>query len=135
MYSGIAPDITLPPNPADGPAPEGPEAETRAPFARKYEQVFREAGLGAYGDDPPAVAARVATSPVRDALLAALDDWAVSDVDLTRAKWVLTVARLADPDPCATAFGISTRWRMTPSSRNWPHKQTWIGNRHTCCCS
>ena len=46
-----------------------------------------------------AVAARVGDSPVRKALVAALDDWAGCTPDKRRRAWLLRVARLADPDP------------------------------------
>jgi tetratricopeptide (TPR) repeat protein len=67
-----------------------------------YEGAFRSAGFGSMGDDPARVAARVAESNIRASLLPALDDWAVcaaySD-DAGRQRWVLEVARRADPDP------------------------------------
>jgi hypothetical protein len=43
---------------------------------RAYAEAFAEAGLGEVGDDEAEVAGRVAASPVREALVAALDDWA-----------------------------------------------------------
>jgi serine/threonine-protein kinase len=66
---------------------------------RDYEAAFRDAGLGTVQDDPADVAARVRSSAVRGALVAALDDWAVSVADKTRRRWLLEVARQADPDP------------------------------------
>ena len=66
---------------------------------RDYEAAFRDAGLGTVQDDPADVAARVRSSAVREALVAALDDWAVSVADKTRRRWLLEVARQADPDP------------------------------------
>ena len=69
------------------------------PPGRRYEEAFREAGLGAPGDDPAEAAARVRASPVREALVAALDDWSACAVDLDQQAWVLAVVRLADPDP------------------------------------
>ena len=74
--------------PGDGPPP-----------ARLYEEAFRDAGLATMGDDPASVASRVAASPVRGALVDALDDWASCDADRDRRAWILAVARLADPDP------------------------------------
>jgi serine/threonine-protein kinase len=65
---------------------------------RDYEAAFRDAGLGAVGDDPQAVAARVAASAARESLVAALDDWAVCAADAPRRAWLLGVARRADPD-------------------------------------
>jgi serine/threonine-protein kinase len=66
-----------------------------------YETAFRDAGLGKIHGDAKAVAARVKASAVRDALLAALDDWAVSVTARDRRSWLLEVARCADPDPAA----------------------------------
>jgi serine/threonine-protein kinase len=66
---------------------------------RDYETAFRKAGLGNVHDDPEEVAARVRGSAVRGALVAALDDWAVSVTDMARRRWLLAVARRADPDP------------------------------------
>src|SRR5262249_6729675 len=66
---------------------------------RDYEAAFRDAGLGTVQDDRADVAARVRSSAVRGALVAALDDWAVSVADKTRRRWLLEVARQADPDP------------------------------------
>jgi serine/threonine-protein kinase len=64
-----------------------------------YEAAFRDAGLGKVQDDPAGVATRVRGSAVREALVAALDDWAVSVTDQVRRRWLLEVARRADPDP------------------------------------
>jgi tetratricopeptide (TPR) repeat protein/tRNA A-37 threonylcarbamoyl transferase component Bud32 len=66
---------------------------------REYAAAFREAGLGAVGEDPGAVAARIRASGVRQVLVDALDDWAVFLKRGARLDWVLAVARLADPDP------------------------------------
>jgi tetratricopeptide (TPR) repeat protein len=65
-----------------------------------YAAAFRKAGLGAVGDDPGEVAARVRGSGVRAELVAALDDWAANLWPPgPRLSWVLAVARGADPDP------------------------------------
>jgi serine/threonine-protein kinase len=65
---------------------------------REYATAFREAGLGAVGEDPEAVAARVRASGARQAVVDALDDWAVTLNRGARLAWVLAVARRADPD-------------------------------------
>ena len=80
--------------PRDG---QGLRGET--PSGRHYEEAFREAGIGAPGDDPAEAAARVQASPVRRALVAALDDWAACAADRDQQAWVLAVVRQADPDP------------------------------------
>jgi serine/threonine protein kinase/tetratricopeptide (TPR) repeat protein len=64
-----------------------------------YDATFRAAGLGTVGADPARVAARVAASNAREALVVALDDWAVCTPDPRRRDWLLGVARRADPDP------------------------------------
>jgi serine/threonine-protein kinase len=66
---------------------------------RDYESAFRDAELGTIHDDPERVAARVKDSGVHEALVAALDDWAVSVLEKDRRSWLLDVARRADPDP------------------------------------
>ena len=65
---------------------------------RHYEEAFRDAGIGAPGDDAAEVAARVGNSLVRRALVAALDDW-VACADGDQQAWVLAVLRATDPDP------------------------------------
>jgi tetratricopeptide (TPR) repeat protein len=47
---------------------------------------------------------------VRDALLAALDDWAVAAQDPQRRAWVLEVARRADPDPWRDGIRDPALW-------------------------
>jgi serine/threonine-protein kinase len=71
----------------------------KSPSGRHYEEAFRQAGIGAPGDDPAEAAARVRASPVRGALVAALDDWAACAADRDQQAWVLAVVRQADPDP------------------------------------
>jgi serine/threonine-protein kinase len=66
---------------------------------RLYAAAFAEAGVGQEGDDVEAVAERVKASAVREALVAALDDWAICAGDKGRPAWLLRVARRADPDP------------------------------------
>lgn len=71
----------------------------RAQSDRDYEETFRSAGLDTDQQEAEAIATRVSDSPVRKALVAALDDWASCTADLLRRAWLLKVARLADPDP------------------------------------
>jgi tetratricopeptide (TPR) repeat protein len=66
---------------------------------RDYEAAFREAGLGAVGDDPEAVAARIAESEIRPALVNTLDAWAHQTRDSNRGKWIAKVVERADRDP------------------------------------
>ncbi|TMQ30657.1 MAG: serine/threonine protein kinase, partial [Planctomycetota bacterium] len=66
---------------------------------RDYTKAFGNSGLAKVPDPPDLVAARIQTSTVRVALLAALDDWAVCATDKVQQDWLLAVARKADPDP------------------------------------
>jgi serine/threonine-protein kinase len=75
------------------------EAVNGTASGRHYAEAFREAGIGAPGDDPAEAAARVRASPVRGALVAGLDDWAACTADRDQLAWVLAVVRLADSDP------------------------------------
>jgi serine/threonine-protein kinase len=75
------------------------EAVNGTESGRHYAEAFREAGIGAPGDDPAEAAERVRTSPVRGALVAALDDWAACAADRDQLAWVLAVVQQADPDP------------------------------------
>jgi serine/threonine-protein kinase len=68
---------------------------------QNYAEVFRTAELGHSPDDPEDAAARVGASNIRRTLVAALDDWALCTTDQSRRKWLLEVARRADPNPTA----------------------------------
>ena len=57
------------------------------------------AGLIVDVDDLAGAAARVRESAVAEAIVVALDDWAVATQDERRRAWCLGVARLAAPDP------------------------------------
>src|SRR5262249_13063962 len=63
---------------------------------RDYADLFAETGIAREGDAPADVARRVADSPIKVQLLAALDDWAASDRE--RRPWLMDCTRLADPD-------------------------------------
>ena len=66
----------------------------------QYKDAFRGAGLGQTDEDPEVVAARIRTSDIRNALVAALDNWSsCNQENPERNKWILEVARRADPDP------------------------------------
>ncbi len=86
--------LSVTPAPENDPALQGGSAP-----GRRYEEAFRDAGVGAPGDEPAEVAARVRASPVSGALVAALDDWAVCAADRDQQAWALAVVRQADPDP------------------------------------
>jgi tetratricopeptide (TPR) repeat protein len=70
--------------------------------ARKYPKAFADAGLAVATGEPDTVADRLRQSPIREALVAALDDWAwvvflLRHHDL--ARQLLAIARLTAPDP------------------------------------
>jgi serine/threonine-protein kinase len=82
-----------------------------ATAAHAYAAAFREADLGEVGDDEAAVAARVRASRVSGTLVAALDDWAASEVTKPEARaWLLGVARRASPDPWGDRFRDPALW-------------------------
>jgi len=64
---------------------------------KDYEAAFKEAGIGTDADPPATIADRINQSVVHDALLDALDDWALC-LNNQRCVWIIHVARLADPD-------------------------------------
>ncbi|MBI1191092.1 MAG: protein kinase [Tepidisphaera sp.] len=69
----------------------------------EYDAAFRDAGLIlAAGEDAARVATRVRASRIHPVLIEALDDWSQSitgEHDYDRRRWLMTIARLADPDP------------------------------------
>ena len=65
--------------------------------ARAYAEVFQEA-RSKHPDDREA-AALIRNSPIREPLLAGLDDWALVEEDAVLRSRLLQVARWADPDP------------------------------------
>jgi serine/threonine-protein kinase len=50
---------------------------------------------------------------VRDALVAALDDWAACTQDVSQRRWVLSVGRLADPDLVRNQLRDPVAWENT----------------------
>lgn len=82
----------------------------RARSDRDYEEAFRSAGLGVDQEIAETVAARVSNAPARQALVAAMDDWASCTADPRRRAWLLKVARLVDPDPWRNRARDATIW-------------------------
>ena len=78
---------------------------------RQYQEAFRKSGVGTIGEPADAVAARIRSSPVRAAVVAALDDWAFCFNDDFRRVWLLDVARRADPDPWRDRVRNIANWR------------------------
>jgi serine/threonine-protein kinase len=66
---------------------------------KAYADAFQQEGLDPGRDTAERAAAAVKASAVRLALVAALDDWANSTAEEDRRRWLLLVARQADPDP------------------------------------
>ncbi len=89
-----------------------------ADSCRQYAAIFRDAGLGDLREEPGPVAQRLADSPIRRALIAALDDWAFCAyaaerdpiADRAERDWVLRVARTVDPDPWRDRVRDSGAW-------------------------
>jgi tetratricopeptide (TPR) repeat protein len=70
--------------------------------AEDYPRVFAEADLKVLGEKPAAVAARFTASPLKDQLVAALDDWAGLAYSLGNqgvCVHLLEIGRTAAPDP------------------------------------
>jgi serine/threonine protein kinase len=65
--------------------------------AREYAAVFQEARSKFATDQAAAV--RIQMSPIKETLLAGLDDWALVEEDAVMRSRLLQVARWADPDP------------------------------------
>jgi serine/threonine-protein kinase len=80
-----------------------------------YAAAFRDAGLGRVGEDVDAVAARIRASAIKEQLVAALDDWALTRSYKTTAPdklaWLLGVARRADSDDWRDRFRDPKVWR------------------------
>jgi hypothetical protein len=65
----------------------------KAQANQEYAEAFERAGLGTISDPPSDVATRIDAADVREALLAAVYDWAVCAADKARRGWLLEVAR------------------------------------------
>jgi serine/threonine-protein kinase len=74
----------------------------QAAAAARYEKTFDAAGLNVQALGAETVAERINASPIRNELIAALDDWATCVVTVAQLEKIYDVARCADPDP---------RWR------------------------
>jgi tetratricopeptide (TPR) repeat protein len=78
--------------------------------AALYAAAFRNHGLDVEALSPAEFARRVASSPIREPLATALDNWAraLPRTDTDRRQRLLAVARLADPDEWRNCFRDST---------------------------
>jgi eukaryotic-like serine/threonine-protein kinase len=88
-----------------------------ASAVREYTAAFREAGIGEEMEVAEVMAERIRSSPVREQLVATVDDWAVrvGDKESTRRAWLLAVARAADPDPWRGRFRDAKVWQDRPA--------------------
>ncbi|HEY2588994.1 MAG TPA: tetratricopeptide repeat protein, partial [Tepidisphaeraceae bacterium] len=77
-------------------------------------EAFREFRVGTIDEPAATVAARIRASPVRAAIVAALDDWAFCFNDESRRLWLLDVARRADPDPWRDRVRNAANWGNLP---------------------
>jgi serine/threonine-protein kinase len=79
-----------------------------------YPQLFQKAGLGPRPGQENALAARLRQSPIKEQLVAALDDWALASWRLNDQqqlyRYLLSVARLADPDPWKDKVRNADTW-------------------------
>ncbi len=85
--------------------------------SRLYATAFRDWQLGGVDDSPHEVAQRVRKSTVSIALVAALDDWAAC-ADAATRRWILEVARGADPDHGAIKFGTKKNGLISSTLRH-----------------
>src|SRR5262249_33626334 len=79
---------------------------------REYPLAFRDAGLAIGTRREAEWAARTGNAPIQAQLLAASDDWAwVARRNLELRSQLLTVARLADPDPWRDQVRDPALWK------------------------
>ena len=89
----------------------------RQAASQRYAEAFRDAGLGTFNDPPEVVAGRVIASPVKAALIAALEDWAVCPSNKQQENWLLTVIRVTNADGSSWASRI-----VEPNTWNDPEQ-------------
>ena len=69
-------------------------------------------------DNPRIIAQQLSASVIKNALVAAFDDWSVCVTDAKRRDWILEVARHADPDPTGWRDHVRdpTTWERSSSA-------------------
>jgi tetratricopeptide (TPR) repeat protein/serine/threonine protein kinase len=95
------------------------ESHKESHFDQEATAPLYAAALRDYGIDPASpeeAAARVRSSPLREALLAALQDWARVSPQQAERQRLKEVLRLAEPEP--DAFGA--QWRAAWARRDGP---------------
>ncbi|HLW66828.1 MAG TPA: tetratricopeptide repeat protein [Gemmataceae bacterium] len=80
------------------------------PVGPKMAQAFRAAGYDIVQGNPPDLALQIRQSPIRLALVGALDFWAQSATEQELQARLLEVARRADPDPWRDRFRQPDVW-------------------------
>jgi serine/threonine protein kinase/Flp pilus assembly protein TadD len=79
--------------------------------APEYGEAFQQEGWHIKESDAADIAQRLAATPIRYALVAALDDWASLTRDRELGVKLLEIARQADPDPWRNEFRQRSVWR------------------------
>jgi len=86
-----------------------------ASAAREYPKAFAEAGFAVLEEPAAAIAARLSTAPIKEQLVAAIDDWAWVAFRLRKKglpEKLLEIARRTAPDPAwADRLRRITVWR------------------------
>jgi tetratricopeptide (TPR) repeat protein len=98
--------------------------------ARDYPLAFTTAGFAVPVGDPARVARAIRSSPIREHLIAALDDWALVTASRGKRadtqplmKRLLAVLRLADPDPWRARLRDPASWRDPQAFRQLAHQR------------
>jgi serine/threonine-protein kinase len=99
-------------------------SSSEAPSSQHYAEAFREAGIGAPGDDPAETTARIQASPVRAAMVSALDDWAACTSDREQQAWIFAVVQRADPDPWRDRVRDPATWDNSEALRDLAARAT-----------
>ena len=84
-----------------------------------YRAAFAVRGLDLPGGDLVDLAGRVTASPLRPELVAALDDWALYELDYSLKARLLDVARRADPGPWQDRLRDARLWAPRVGQRHW----------------
>jgi tetratricopeptide (TPR) repeat protein len=87
---------------------------------KEYLTIFSQARLAVDASEPSVLAARVSQSPIREQLLAALDEWAQQTLlygDEKLQARLLQIARLADPDPVRDQLRDPALWNQPRTVR------------------
>jgi serine/threonine-protein kinase len=85
--------------------------------APEYRREFAGCGLDREDGDLETLRARLAASPIREALVAALDDWAFEEPDAERQARLIRAARAVDPSPWRERFWAASLGRDVTALR------------------